>query len=79
MMILGQSCQCCNEASKIFSRRSVFVFGPFQIVKESSKLQRFWAEDPEDFWDKIPFCRINFEGKLTNNGKILWMKIKKTY
>ena len=28
---------------KIFSRRSifVFVFGPFQIVKESSKLQRF--------------------------------------
>ena len=31
------------RSSKIFSRRSifVFVFGPFQIVEESSKLRRF--------------------------------------
>ena len=29
------------RSSKIFRRRSIFVFGPFQIVEESLKLRRF--------------------------------------
>ena len=35
--------QCCNEASKIFVWRSIFVFifGSFSDAEESSKLRRF--------------------------------------
>ena len=36
-------CQCCNEASKIFVQRSIFVFsfGSFSDAEESLKLRRF--------------------------------------
>ena len=47
--LMYDSCQCCNEASKIFKaskifvRRSIFVFifGSFSDAEESSKLRRF--------------------------------------
>merc|ERR1711873_359233 len=47
--------QCCNEASKIFVRRSIFVFifSSFSDAKESLKLRRFYAEDCEDFLGKF--------------------------
>ena len=64
---------------KIFDQRSifVFVFGPFQIVEESSKLQRFLAVYPKDIWGEILFCRRNFEAKLMKIGQN-WGKIEKT-
>ena len=76
------SVQCCNEASKIFVLRRFLAEDPSSSsslvhFKLSKNLLSF--EDPKDFWDTIPSCRRNFEGILTNNGQILWMKVEKTY
>ena len=61
--------QCCNEASKIFKaskifvRRSIFVFifGSFSDAEESSKLRRFLAKDSKILWENL----ITFWTKLS--------------
>ena len=53
----AQFCLCCNRASKILVRRSIFVFlfSSFPDAKEFSKLRRFLAEDLTKFWTKLVF------------------------